>query len=74
MTDYVIKTYDESFLEKQVEIGTHFAKKWLTFTQSNAEKLKQIYSQDNFDSDTRLYCFKDKEMVGYIGATISDDK
>ncbi|NPD88840.1 MAG: GNAT family N-acetyltransferase [Asgard group archaeon] len=74
MSDYVIKSYDESFLKKQVEIGTIYSKKWLTFTQSNVEKLRQIYSQDNFDSDTRLYCFKDKEMVGYISATIIIDE
>ena len=72
MSDYVIKSYDESYLEKQVEIGTYFSKKWIAYTQTPLERLKQAYSRDSFDPDTRLYCFKDDEMIGFIGANITE--
>jgi hypothetical protein len=72
MSDYKIKPYDESYIEKQVEIGNYFAEKWITYGQSTIEQVKEVYSRDNFDPETRLYCFKEEEMVGYIGATIQD--
>ena len=72
MSDYEIKPYDESYIEKQVEIGNYFAQKWITYGQSSVEQVKELYSRDNFDPETRLYCFKGEEMVGYIGATIQD--
>ena len=72
MTDYTIKPYNESYIEKQVEIGTHFANKWIAYGQSSVEQVKEAYSRDTFDPDTRLYCFKGDEMVGYIGANIVD--
>ncbi|MBY9002294.1 MAG: hypothetical protein KGD64_15345 [Candidatus Heimdallarchaeota archaeon] len=72
MSEYTIKPYDESYIEKQVEIGNHFAQKWITYGQSSVEQVKQAYSRDNFDPETRLYCFKGNEMVGYIGATIQE--
>jgi len=72
MSDYKIKPYDESYIEKQVEIGNYFAQKWITYGQSTVEQVKEVYSRDNFDSETRLYCFKGEEMVGYIGATIQE--
>ncbi|MCK4896201.1 MAG: hypothetical protein KAS47_05290 [Candidatus Heimdallarchaeota archaeon] len=72
MSEYTIKPYDESYIEKQVEIGNYFAQKWITYGQSSVDQVKEVYSRDNFDPETRLYCFKGDEMVGYIGATIQD--
>jgi len=72
MTDYTIKPYNESFIEKQVEIGNHFAQKWIAYGQSSVEQVKEVYSRETFDPATRLYCFKGDEMVGYIGANIVD--
>lgn len=72
MTDYTIKPYNESYIVKQVEIGNHFAKKWIAYGQSSVEQVKETYSRDTFDPETRLYCFKGDEMVGYIGANIVD--
>lgn len=72
MTDYTIKPYNESFIEKQVEIGNHFAQKWIAYGQSSVEQVKEVYSRETFDPETRLYCFKGDEMVGYIGANIVD--
>ncbi len=74
MSDYIIKGYNEDFIEDQVNIGSTLAKEWLAYTQSNVEQVKQVYSRDDFDPETRLYCFKDDKMVGYIGATIRDDE
>ncbi len=70
MTDYTIKPYNESYIEKQVEIGTHFANKWIAYGQSSVEQVKERYARDDFDPDTRLYCFRGEEMVGYIGANV----
>ena len=72
MSEYTIKPYNESFIEKQVEIGTFFAQKWIAYGQSSVEQVKEAYSRDTFDPETRLYCFKGDEMVGYIGAHIVD--
>ncbi len=70
MSEYTIKPYDESYIEKQVEIGTTFANRWISYGQSNVERVKENYARDTFDPETRLYCFKGEEMVGYIGANI----
>ncbi len=72
MSDYKIKPYNEAFIEKQVEIGNYYAQKWITYGQSSVEQVKEVYSRDSFDPETRLYCFKGDEMVGYIGANIQD--
>ncbi|MHA1516045.1 MAG: hypothetical protein ACTSPF_10965, partial [Candidatus Heimdallarchaeaceae archaeon] len=72
MSEYKIKPYDESYIEKQVEIGNYFAQKWITYGQSSVDQVKELYSRDNFEPETRLYCFKGNEMVGYIGATTQD--
>lgn len=70
MPEYEVKSYDESFIEKQVEIGTTFADRWISYGQSNVEQVKANYARDTFDPETRLYCFKGEVMVGYIGANI----
>ncbi len=72
MSEYEIKPYDESYIEKQVEIGNYFAEKWIAYGQSSVEQVKANYARDTFDSETRLYCFKGEEMVGFIGANIVD--
>ncbi len=72
MSKYTIKPYNESYIEKQVEIGNYYAQKWITYGQSSVEQVKEVYSRENFDPETKLYCFKGEEMVGYIGATIQD--
>ncbi|MHA1200212.1 MAG: hypothetical protein ACTSQF_12875 [Candidatus Heimdallarchaeaceae archaeon] len=72
MSEFTIKPYNESFIEKQVEIGTTFADRWITYGQTNVERVKEVYSGENFDPETRLYCFKGEEMVGYIGANVTE--
>ena len=72
MSEYQIKSYDESYIEKQVEIGTSFAERWIGYGQTQVERLKEVYSRENFDPETRLYCFKGEEMIGFIGANVVD--
>ena len=74
MTDYIIKEYDESYIEDQVRVGMTLAERTFTYGQSNVEQIKQTYSREDFDPETRLYCFKDDELVGFIGARIREDE
>ncbi len=66
MTDYIIKTYQEDFIEDQVRIGTEVSKNWQLFGQTPVDRLKEAYSQSHFDPETRLYCFKGDKMVGFL--------
>ncbi len=74
MTDYELKHYQEGFIENQVKIGTEVCKGWQLFGQTNAERLKEVYSQPEFDPETRLYCFKGEEMVGFLTTSILPEK
>ena len=74
MTDYEIKHYQESFLEDQVKVGSEASKTWQLFGQTGAERLKEVYSQPNFDPETRLYCFKDEKLVGFLTSAILPEK
>lgn len=74
MSDYVIKTYQEKFIEDQVRIGTEVSKNWLLFGQTPVDRLKEAYSQPDFDPETRLYCFKGEEMVGFLTSRVIPEK
>ncbi|NPD89765.1 MAG: GNAT family N-acetyltransferase [Asgard group archaeon] len=70
MSDYIIKKYEEGFIEEQVKVGTEAIKDWKYFGQTQAEQLKEAYSREDFDPETRLYCFKDDKMVGFLTARV----
>ncbi len=70
MTEYTIKTFQEEFIENQFKIGTEVGKNWQLFGQTSVEGLKEAYSQEGFDPETRLYCFKGEEMVGYLTSAV----
>lgn len=74
MKNYIIKNYQEGFIEDQVKIGDEVSKQWQLFGQSNAERLKEVYSQPDFDPETRLYCFDEKKMVGFLTSAIIPEK
>ncbi len=74
MTNYEIKHYQEGYIENQVRIGNEASKEWQLFGQTNVERLKEVYSQANFDPETRLYCFKGDEMIGFITSAILPEK
>ena len=63
---YEIKTYQESFLEDQYNVGKEAIKEWKFEAQTPVKSLRETYSQSGFDPTTRLYAFKDDEMVGYV--------
>ena len=74
MSDYSIKTYQEEFIEDQVRIGTEVSKNWLLYGQTPVDRLKEAYSQPDFDPETRLYCFKGEEMVGFLTSRVIPEK
>ncbi|MCE7749025.1 MAG: hypothetical protein GPJ51_11545 [Candidatus Heimdallarchaeota archaeon] len=74
MSDYEIKHFQEGFLEDQVKVGTEASKEWQLFGQTNVERLKEVYSQPEFDPETRLYCFKGEELVGFLTSAILPEK
>ncbi|MHA2250511.1 MAG: hypothetical protein ACXAD7_09115 [Candidatus Kariarchaeaceae archaeon] len=69
---YSIKTYQKGFIADQARIGIEVAKQFLLPTQSAAEDLERTYAKDDFDPETRLYCFKGDEMVGFLTSQIVD--
>ncbi|MCY3413588.1 MAG: hypothetical protein INQ03_18240 [Candidatus Heimdallarchaeota archaeon] len=71
---YEIKTFDDAYLEKQVEIGESRLKDWPGTAQTPVEQLKRRYAMDDFDPELKLYAFKDNEMVGFMTATIKKQK
>ena len=72
MSEYTIKQYNESFIEKQVEIGNTYANRWISYGQTPVDQLRERYAAEDFDPETRLYCFKGEEMVGFIGANVRE--
>jgi hypothetical protein len=67
---YAIKSYQEAFLQEQERVGKEATKNWSSFSQTPAEQLKELYSQPDFDPETRHYCFKDDELVGFLTSQI----
>jgi hypothetical protein len=70
MSKYKIKNYKEEFLKDQEKIGIEATKDWLAFGQTSAEQLKQIYSQENFDPETKFYAFEGDKLVGFLTSVI----
>ena len=70
---YTIRSYQEEFLEEQERIGKEVTKNWKSFAQTPADQLKQVYSQLGFDAETRLYCFKDGELVGFLTSKVEEN-
>jgi len=70
MSDYTLKNYETGIEEAQAELGTEVTKDWSFFGQSDAAALKNAYSRDGFDPETRHYAFKDGELVGFFVSRI----
>ncbi|MFX0060947.1 MAG: hypothetical protein ACFFC7_02030 [Candidatus Hermodarchaeota archaeon] len=71
---YEIKSYKEEFLEDQERIGTEETAKWRFAGQATKEQLKEIYSQPDFDPETRLYAFLEGKMVGFVTSSIKEEE
>jgi hypothetical protein len=67
---YELKTYSPSYLEKQYEIGNHRLTQWLGARQTPVERLKKIYSQPDFDPETKYYALADGEVIGFMTAKV----
>ena len=74
MTKYTIKYYQKGFEEDQERIGLIVSKSFIAPYQTLARYLKQDYSREGFDPETRLYAFKGEEMVGFITSKIVQDE
>ncbi|MBN1329443.1 MAG: GNAT family N-acetyltransferase [Candidatus Heimdallarchaeota archaeon] len=70
MTQYKIKSYQSGYEDEQERIGIEVAKSFLVPHQTNKERLKEIYSQPEFDPETRLYAFSGNKMIGFLTAKI----
>jgi len=66
--NYQFKHYSESYLEQQYEIGNNHLSTWLGAQQSPVNRLRDIYSQADFDPETKFYALNDTEVVGFITA------
>ncbi len=73
MTEFSIKSYEEGFEEEQARLGIEIARNWEEPHQTPADRLKRIYSQEDFDPETRLYCFKDEKMIGFLTSKITKE-
>jgi len=60
-------------LEEQEKVGIEATKNWHRFGQTPAATLKQIYSGENFDPETKFYAFKDDKLVGFLTSTIQPE-
>ncbi|MGC1120400.1 MAG: hypothetical protein WBA22_04835 [Candidatus Methanofastidiosia archaeon] len=67
---YTIKSYQEEVVEDQEKVGREVTKNWKSFEQSNADRLRQVYSAPDFDSETRFYCFKKDKLVGFLTSNV----
>ncbi|MFW9924753.1 MAG: hypothetical protein ACFFDW_15845, partial [Candidatus Thorarchaeota archaeon] len=70
-SDYILKNYQEEFLEFQEQVGKEATKEWINFYQTPATTLKRAYSTPNFDPETKHYAFKGDKLVGFLTSSIA---
>ncbi|MHA1155526.1 MAG: hypothetical protein ACTSQK_05405 [Candidatus Heimdallarchaeota archaeon] len=70
MENYVIKSYEEGFEEDQARIGTEVAKSYPLPHQTSAEGLKNNYTREGFDPESRLYAFNEDKMIGFLTSNV----
>ncbi|MFW9852033.1 MAG: hypothetical protein ACFFDS_03770 [Candidatus Thorarchaeota archaeon] len=74
MSAYELKNFQKGFEEDQAKVGVKVASKWIFAHQTPTERLKEVYSQPDFDPETRHYCFKGKEMVGFLTTRVLEEE
>ncbi|MBU7025034.1 MAG: GNAT family N-acetyltransferase [Theionarchaea archaeon] len=67
---YTIRSYQEEVIEGQERVGREVTKNWKSFEQSSADRLRQAYLAPDFDPETRLYCFEDGTLVGFLTSSV----
>lgn len=70
---YSIRSYQEGYINRQVEIGNEVITNWKYQRQSNKKLIEELYSQDDFDPETRLYAFDNDSMVGFLPAKVEEN-
>lgn len=70
MGDYEIKHYQKGFEDEHARVGIEVAKSFGAPHQTPAERLRERYSQEDFDPETRLYAFKGEKMVGFLTSRV----
>ncbi|MCY3413580.1 MAG: hypothetical protein INQ03_18200 [Candidatus Heimdallarchaeota archaeon] len=63
---YEIKPFQEAYIGDQYRIGASIYNLWPMGGQTKIKELKESYSKEDFDPETRLYAFINDEMVGFI--------
>jgi len=71
---YEIRSYEHSFLEDHVKIGSSIYNKWRMGGQTKLEQLEKAYSKIGFDPETRLYGFHNDKMIGFITCALIPKK
>lgn len=71
---YKIDHYRVGYEKGQAKIAAEIGSDWQYLGRPSAEYLKDVYSREGFDPETRLYAFKDDEMVGFLAARILPDQ
>lgn len=74
MSGYELKHFHKGFEDDQERIGKEVAKTWIYAHQTDAERLKDLYSKPDFDPETRHYSFKEDKMVGFLTSKIVEPK
>ncbi len=74
MSGYELKRFHKGFEDDQERVGKEVAKTWIYAHQTDAERLKEIYSKPDFDPETRHYSFKEGKMVGFLTTKIIEPK
>ncbi|MCE7749742.1 MAG: hypothetical protein GPJ51_15255, partial [Candidatus Heimdallarchaeota archaeon] len=74
MEEYSLKNYQQGFERAQASVGYQVAQNWQFAHQTQAERLKEIYSKPDFDPETRHYCFKGNEMIGFLTSKVIEPK
>jgi hypothetical protein len=65
MAEYAISDYQEGFERDQARIGRAVARDWIWPYAYDRKGLLELHARPDFDPDTRHYCFRGGEMVGY---------
>jgi hypothetical protein len=68
-----IKTFSEEYLEKQYEIGHQNLSTWLGARQTPVSRLRELYSKNDFNPETKFYAIENNEVVGFIPAKQTGD-
>lgn len=75
MQKYVVRDYQKGVESDQARIGIEAARHWVWPFAYDQVDLEKIHAQPDFDPSTRLYCYLNDKMVGFLffGITPSEE-